>query len=172
MLKERFYQVVLTNGTTHGQLYETRQDAIRSHRGNISKLIETIPKESKNVTPIGVISEEALLISKRSDEDLKTSLSCGYAVTYNCPKKDRLFEGMRYLEVGDNQVLESEVVRIEKYEKTAHHHWKGPGYRPDKEWSWAIFHKNGSVKSKDEMVEKYNNPLKGTQGGISYIKIK
>jgi hypothetical protein len=78
---------------------------------------------------------------------------------------------MRYLEVSDEQVLEAEVIRIEKYEKGVHHHWKGPGYRPDKEWEWAIYHKRGRIIDRRTAEKKYDNPLKGTQGGISYIKI-
>jgi hypothetical protein len=116
-------------------------------------------------------SIEALLISKRSVEDLKMSLSCGYAVTYNCPKRERLYDGMRYLEVSDEQVLVAKVVRIEKYEKGVHHHWKGPGYRPEKEWEWAIFHKDGVIVDRKSVEKEYNNPLKGTQGGISYINV-
>lgn len=170
MIQERLYKVVLLNGSITSEVYETRQEAIRAHRGNISKLVEVVPKETKK-TKSDMSSIEALLISKRSDVDLETSLDCGYAVTYNCPKKDRLYEGMRYLEVSDDHVLEAEVLRLEKYEKGIHHHWKGPGYRPDKEWAWAIYHKNGKIIDRVKAEKKYNNPLKGTQGGISYIKI-
>jgi hypothetical protein len=170
MILERLYQVVCLDGSTPSTVYETRQEALRAHRGNILKLVEVVPKmkkESKS-TPS---SSEGLLISKRSDEDLETSLECSYAVTYNCPKRDRLYEGMRYLEVSDDKVLEANVVRIEKYEKSIHHHWKGPGYRPDKEWAWAIYHKNGRIIDRKTAEKKYDNTLKGTQGGISYIKI-
>lgn len=169
-MEEVLYQVVLSNGSIPTDLYKTRQEAVRAHRGNISKLVEVVPKATKK-TKIDMSSVEALLISKRSNDDLKTSLDCGYAVTYNCPRRDRLYEGMRYLEVSDEQVLEAEVVRIEKYEKGVHHHWKGPGYRPDKEWEWAIYHKRGRILDRKASEKKYNNPLKGTQGGISYIKI-
>lgn len=171
MIQEREYKVVFLNGITSTESYNTRQEAIRAHRGNVSKLVEVIPKKPIKKNEVVASTNEALLISKRSDEDLEISKNCGYAVTYNCPKKDRLYEGMRYLEVSDDNVLEAEVLRIERYEKSIHHHWKGPGYRPDKEWAWAIFHRNGTIKSKVDMVKKYGNPLKGTQGGISYIKI-
>lgn len=169
-MEEVNYQVVLLNGSLSSEVYKTRQDAVRAHRGNISKLVEVVPKTTKR-TKTDMSSIEALLISKRSNDDLVTSLECGYAVTYNCPKRDRLYEGMRYLEVSDEQVLEAEVVRIEKYEKGVHHHWKGPGYRPNKEWEWAIYHKRGKIIDRRAAEKKYNNPLKGTQGGISYIKI-
>jgi hypothetical protein len=169
-MEEVLYQVVLLNGSISSELYKTRQDAVRSHRGNISKLVEVVPRTTKK-TKVDMSSVEALLISKRSNDDLVTSLDCGYAVTYNCPKRDRLYDGMRYLEVSDEQVLEAEVIRIEKYEKGVHHHWKGPGYKPDKEWEWAIYHKRGRIIDRRTAEKKYNNPLKGTQGGISYIKI-
>ncbi len=169
MIHERFYQVVLLNGTTASEYFPTRQDALRAHRGNISKLVEVVSKQrpSTKSTPA---TGEALLISKRSKEDLDISLECGYAVTYNCPKKERLYEGMKYLEVADDYVLEAEVVKLERYEKSVHHHWKGPGYRPDKVWEWSIFHKNGRILDRKAAEKKYNNSLKGTQGGISYIK--
>jgi hypothetical protein len=169
-MEEVLYQVVFLNGLTSNDHYKTRQDAIRAHRGNVSKLVEVVPKTTKK-TKSDMSSIEALLISKRSDEDLKISLSCGYAVTYNCPKKERLYDGMRYLEVSDEQVLVAKVVRIEKYEKGVHHHWKGPGYRPEKEWEWAIFHKDGVIVDRKSVEKEYNNPLKGTQGGISYINV-
>ncbi len=169
-MEEILYQVVLSNGSISNDYYKTRQDAIRAHRGNISKLIEVVPKTTKR-TKSDMSSIEALLISKRSKDDLETSLECGYAVTYNCPKRDRLYDGMRYLEVSDEHVLEAEVVRIEKYERGVHYHWKGPGYRPDKEWEWAIYHKRGRIIDRKSAENRYENPLKGTQGGISYIKI-
>lgn len=171
MIKERMYQVILLDGTSAIGYFDTRQEAIRAHRGNISKLVEVIPKVTKKTTKVEVSSNEALLISKRSDDDLETSQSAGYSVTYNCPKLDRIFEGMTYLEVSDDKVLEAKMVRLEKYEKSIHHHWKGPGYKPDKEWGWAIYHTGGKIISKSMAKEKYGNPLKGTQGGISYIKL-
>ncbi len=135
------------------------------------QLVEVIPKATKKTIAAAKPTDEALLISKRSNDDLKTSLGCGYSVTYNCPKAERLYEGMRYLEVGDDQVLEAYVSRIERYEKSIHHHWKGPGLKPNKEWAWAIFHSKGELVSRSFAQEKYNNSLKGTQGGISYIKV-
>jgi hypothetical protein len=90
---------------------------------------------------------------------------------YNCPKRDKIYEGMKYLEVSDEYVLEATITKLEKYEKTVHHHWVGPGYKPDKVWKWALFHKNGKIISRKNAEELYSNSLKGTQGGISYISI-
>jgi len=170
MITEKVYKVELLDGRCPSTTYETRQEALRAHRGNIKKLVEVVPKQTKKkVEPTS--DQLAIVISARSDEDLEISKGCGYAVMYNCPKRDKIYEGMRYLEVSDDYVLEAEILRLEKYEKGAHHHWKGPGYRPDKTWKWALYHKNGKIIQRDLAEVKYGNSLKGTQGGISYIKI-
>ena len=170
MITEKLYKVQLLDGKETTKLYETRQEALRAHRGNISKLIEVLPKATKP-KPVSTIDELVIVISARSNEDLEISKDCGYAVMYNCPKRDKIYEGMKYLEVSDNYVLEATITKLEKYEKGAHHHWKGPGYKPDKTWKWALFHKNGKIVPRKNVEERYSNPLKGTQGGISYIKI-
>jgi hypothetical protein len=170
MITEKVYKVELLDGKVPSTIYETRQEALRAHRGNIAKLIEVLPKQTKKkIEPTS--DQLAIVISARSNEDLDISKDCGYAVMYNCPKRDKIYEGMRYLEVSDEYVLEATITKLEKYEKGAHHHWKGPGYRPDKVWKWALFHKNGKIISRKSAENKYNNSLKGTQGGISYIKL-
>jgi hypothetical protein len=170
MITEKLYKVQLLDGKETTTLYETRQDALRAHRGNVAKLIEVLPKATKT-KPAPTIDELVIVISARSNEDLEISKDCGYAVMYNCPKRDKIYEGMKYLEVSENYVLEATITKLEKYEKGAHHHWKGPGYKPDKVWKWALFHKNGRIIPRKNVEERYSNPLKGTQGGISYIKI-
>ena len=170
MITEKLYKVQLLDGKETTKLYETRQEALRAHRGNISKLIEVLPKATKP-KPVSTVDELVIVISARSNEDLEISKDCGYAVMYNCPKRDKIYEGMKYLEVSDSYVLEATITKLEKYEKGAHHHWKGPGYKPDKTWKWALFHKNGKIVPRKNVEERYSNPLKGTQGGISYIKI-
>ena len=169
MILEKQYKVQLLDGKEITTLYETRQEALRAHRGNIAKLIEVLPKATKvKVDPPS--DELVIVISARSNEDLDISKDCGYAVMYNCPNKTKLYEGMPYLEVSENSVLEGTVIRLESYSKSLHHHWKGPGYRPDKEWKWAIYHKNSKIIPREVAQKKYNNSLNGTQGGISYIK--
>ena len=169
MILEKQYKVQLLDGKEITTLYETRQEALRAHRGNIAKLIEVLPKATKvKVDPPS--DELVIVISARSNEDLDISKDCGYAVMYNCPNKTKLYEGMPYLEVSENSVLEGTVIRLESYSKSLHHHWKGPGYRPDKEWKWAIYHKNSKIIPREAAQKKYNNSLNGTQGGISYIK--
>lgn len=170
MILEKQYRVQLLDGREITTLYETRQEALRAHRGNISKLIEVLPKATK--TKVTTYSDElAIVISARSNDDLEISKDCGYAVMYNCPKRDKIYEGMKYLEVSDEFVLEATITKLEKYEKGAHHHWKGPGYKPDKTWKWALFHKDGKIVPRKLVEQRFSNPLKGTQGGISYIKI-
>lgn len=170
MIVEKLYRVKLLDGKETTTLYETRQDALSAHRGNIEKLIEVLPKVTK--TKVLPTSDQlAIVISARSNEDLDISKDCGYAVMYNCPKRDKIYEGMRYLEVSDEYVLEATITKLEKYEKSVHHHWKGPGYRPDKVWKWALFHREGKIIPRKVAEQRYGNPLKGTQGGISYIKI-
>jgi len=170
MIVEKAYKVVLLDGSEPSTLYNTMQDAVRAHRGNIKKLVEVLPKVTKKKVEV-THDQLAIVISARSNEDLDISKDCGYAVMYNCPKRDKIYEGMVYLEVSDEYVLEATITKLEKYEKGIHHHWKGPGYRPNKEWKWALFHKNGKIISRESAELKYNNPLKGTQGGISYIKL-
>jgi hypothetical protein len=168
---EKLYRVQLLDGNETTTLYETRQEAIRAHRGNISKLIEVIPKQTKKKEVPPSSDQLAIVISARSNEDLEISKDCGYAVMYNSPKMDKIYEGMKYLEVSDEYVLEATIHKLEKYEKGAHHHWKGPGYKPNKVWKWALYHKNGKIIPRKVAEQRYDSPLKGTQGGISYIKI-
>jgi hypothetical protein len=171
MITEKLYKVQLLDGKETTTLYETRQEAVRAHRGNIAKLIEVLPKHTKPKVVAPTNDQLAIVISKRSNEDLDISKNCGYAVMYNCPKMDKIYDGMKYLEVSNDYVLEATITKLEKYEKSIHHHWKGPGYKPDKVWKWALFHKNGKIVPRKNVEERYSNPLKGTQGGISYIKI-
>lgn len=171
MIVEKHYRVQLLDGKETTTLYETRQEAVRAHRGNIAKLIEVLPKHTKPKVVAPSNDQLAIVISARSNEDLDISKNCGYAVMYNCPKMDKIYDGMKYLEVSNDYVLEATITKLEKYEKSIHHHWKGPGYKPDKVWKWAIFHKDGKLVPRKSAEERYSNPLKGTQGGISYIKI-
>ena len=171
MIVEKQYRVQLLDGKEITTLYETRQEAVRAHRGNINKLIEVLPRHTKPKIVAPTNDQLAIVISARSDEDLNISKDCGYAVMYNCPKMDKIYDGMKYLEVSNDYVLEATITKLEKYEKSIHHHWVGPGYKPDKTWKWALYHKDGKITPRKSVENKYDNTLKGTQGGISYIKI-
>jgi hypothetical protein len=173
MIKEKNYQVVLKDGSSPSIYYPSIELALKSNKGNILRIKEiplTSPK-SKTET-LGLIdSGNILLISQRSDEDLDISLECGYAVMYNCPSRNKIFPGMRYLEVSKDKVLEAEIDKLEHYERSIHTRWSKITPRfPDKEWRYVIYHKNGKIRDRKEMEKKYENSLKGTQGGISYIK--
>ena len=148
-------------------IFDSPQDAIKKFGSNLKKLIEYESKEKKNIVPTNV----ALLISARSNEDLEISMECGYSVMYNCPSRVKLYEGMPYLEVSDDSVLEGRLVRLEKYSPSVHSRWSGITPRfPDRPWRYTIYHKGSKIISREEAVKKYGNPLNGTQGGISYIK--
>ena len=47
MIVEKAYKVVLLDGSEPSTLYNTMQDAVRAHRGNIKKLVEVLPKVTK-----------------------------------------------------------------------------------------------------------------------------
>lgn len=161
------YKVTLKKGIC-SDIFDTPIQALKRFGSNLDKVIEfNPPKKKKTESPTNL----ALLISARSDEDLEISLDCGYAVMYNCPSKEKLYEGMPYLEVSENNVLEGKVIRLDKYEKSIHTRWGNIVPRfPDRVWRYAVCHKGSKIISRKEAEQKYSNPLNGTQGGISYIK--
>jgi hypothetical protein len=167
---DRKFRVMLINGTVTDTLYDSQMDALRAHRGNIQKIIEVATK--KKSTAQGSTSNEALFISQRSIEDLEISKHCGYSVMYNCPSRQRIFQGMKYFEVSDDFVLEGEILKLERYNKLIHTGWSHviPA-KENKIWKWVIFHKNVNLLSRLDVEKKYNTTFKGTQGGISYMKI-
>ena len=116
MIVEKQYRVQLLDGKEITTLYETRQEAVRAHRGNINKLIEVLPRHTKPKVVAPTNDQLAIVISARSNEDLNISKDCGYAVMYNCPKMDKIYDGMKYLEVSDEYVLEATITKLEKME--------------------------------------------------------
>lgn len=168
-MNNKAFKITLHDGRVIDKLFPTLQDAIKELGvKNIKKVEEVnIKKSSTAVTPS---KDSALVISMRSEEDLQLSLSCGYAVTYNCPASNRIFPGMKYFETSENTVLEGEIVKLAKYDSLVHHHWKGPGFKPDKVWKWAIFHKNSKIITKEEAEAKYGK-IPGVQGGIGYLDL-
>jgi hypothetical protein len=161
------YKVVLKQGIC-SDIFDTPIQAVKRFGSNLDKVVEFTPPHKKKLEQP---TQNALLISARSDEDLEISLECGYAVMYNCPNKTKLYEGMPYLEVSENNVLEGRVVRLDKFEKSIHTRWGNIVPRfPDRLWRYAIYHRGSKIISRKEAERKYDNPLNGTQGGISYIK--
>ena len=163
------YKVRLKQGIC-SDVFDTPIQAVKRFGSNLDRCIEFTPPSKKKFADEPV--ELALMISARSDEDLDISIECGYAVMYNCPSKAKLYDGMTYLEVSDNNVLEGRLIRLDKYEKSIHTRWGNIVPRfPKKIWKYAVFHRNSKIISRKDAERKYNNPLNGTQGGISYIKI-
>jgi len=167
---DRKFRVMLANGTVTDTFYDTQMDAIRAHKGNIQKIIEVASK--KKATRQRPSSNEALFVSQRSKEDLEITQGCGYSVMYNCPSRQRIFQGMKYFEVSDDFILEGEILKLEKYNKSIHIGWSHviPA-KENKIWKWVIFHKNAKLYPREVVEKKYNTTFKGTQGGISYMKI-
>lgn len=166
-MNNKALKITLHDGRVIDKYYSTLQDAIRElGLKNIKKVDEVTIKKSRVVPS----KDSALVISMRSDEDLQLSLSCGYAVTYNCPASNRIFPGMKYFETSENNVLEAVIVKLAKYDSLVHHHWKGPGFRPNRTWKWAIFHNNSRIISREEAESIYGK-MPGVQGGIGYLDL-
>jgi hypothetical protein len=166
----KMYKVHLKNDKFCSELFETPTAALKKYgAANIKKLEEVFSKEPIKAKPTS--SEIVLEISARSLDDLKVSEAAGYTVTYNKPADDKVFEGMKMIETSDEYVLEATMGSIVKYDKLIHSEWKGPGYRPEKEWEWAIYHKNATMITKKEALKKYGK-FAGIQGGIGYINSK
>ena len=164
----KMYKAHLKHGSTVIELFETPTDIIKKFgAGNIAKIEEVFLKKAQEDKST---SKSALEISARSMEDLEISKDCGYAVTYNKPAINKIYEGMPYLETSSEYVLVGDFIRLEKYDKIIHHHWVGPGYRPEKTWKWALYHRNARIVPREE-VEKVYGKLSGVQGGIGYIKL-
>lgn len=166
----KMYRVHLKDSTPCSDLFETPTAALKKFgASNIAKLEEVNSKEIQIKKPVS--TEVVLEISARSLDDLKISKEAGYTVTYNKPADDKVFDGMMMIETSDEYVLEAKMGSIVKYDKLIHSHWKGPGYRPEKEWEWAIYHKNANIITKKEALAKYGK-FAGIQGGIGYINKK
>jgi hypothetical protein len=169
------YRIHLKNGKTSEKLYETTKDWMADYKIHEVLKIEDVRLKSKSKKLKLELSttngDLILLITKRSNEDIGLSNECGYTVTYKTPSFLKVFKGMKFLEVSEDLVLQAELDNIVEYEKEKHIHWKGPGYKPNEEWSCTIFHTNSNVLTREDAEIIYGK-LKGTQGGISYLKSK
>jgi hypothetical protein len=167
-MRVKKFKVDLLKGPKVLEMFATPTAIIKKFgASNIKKISEVyvdVDTGSKN------LNEFALEISARDKNDIQLSFDCGYTVSYNKPNEDKIFEGMLYFETSDEEVLVAEFDHWEKYDKMLHHHWKGPGYRPEKEWEWALFHKNAKIVPRTE-VEKEYGKIVGRQGGIGYVKL-
>jgi hypothetical protein len=169
------FRIHLKNGKTSEKLYETTKDWMADYKIHEVLKIEDVRLKSKSKKLKLELSttngDLILLITKRSNEDIGLSNECGYTVTYKTPSFLKVFKGMKFLEVSEDLVLQAELDNIVEYEKEKHIHWKGPGYKPNEEWSCTIFHTNSNVLTREDAEIIYGK-LKGTQGGISYLKSK
>jgi len=167
-MRVKQFKVELNKGPKVLEHFSTPTAILRKFgASNIKKISEVyvdVDTGSKNN------NEFALEISARDNEDIQRSFDCGYTVSYNKPNEDKVFEGMTYFETSDDSVLVAEFVRWEKYDRMLHSQWVGPGYRPEKEWEWALFHKNAKIVPRSEVEEKYGK-IVGRQGGIGYVKL-
>ena len=161
-------KVIQKNGMTHPQMFDTASEAVKVVGiSNICKMEEVNVDVTRKYGP-DKNPDEILVISKRSNEDLEISKECGYTVTYNKPSLDKVFEGMVMFEASDENVFITKFTALRSYDRNSHTAWKGPGYRPEKEWEWAIFHQKGEIIPRLVAEEQYGK-IPGVQGGIGYL---
>ena len=175
-MEKILFRIHLKNGKKSEKLYESTKEWMADFKVHEVLKIEDVKVNSKTKKPkvleLSTIKGDLiLLITKRSNEDIGLSSECGYTVTYKTPSFLKVFKGMKFLEVSDNLVLQADLDNIVEYDKEKHIHWKGPGYKPNEEWSCTIFHTNSNVLPRVE-AERIYGKLKGTQGGISYLNMK
>jgi hypothetical protein len=165
----KLYKVHLKNGKIPVTLYQSPSDAFKEHgASNIEKINEVSVK--KGITSEVAKSKDLVLVlSSRGDDDLKLSIKCGYAVTYNCPSYKKIYQGMKYLEVSENLVLEAEILKLEKFDLKVHQDWAVLLPKDtQKLWKWSIYHTKAVIIPRFEAEIKYGKIL-GVQGGIGYI---
>lgn len=168
------FRVHLKNGRKSDKLYESQKDWSSDYKLSEILKIENVRFKVKTKTQKEFILSDkntnlVLMITNRTIDDINLSKECSYTTTYKYPSNKKVFTGMKFLEVSEDYVLIGEVQKIESYNKEKHFHWKGPGYKPNEEWVCVIFHSNSVIKTRNE-IEKIYGKLKGTQGGITYLK--
>jgi hypothetical protein len=166
-MKLKKFKVILKSGMSHPTLFDTVGEAVKTVGvKNISKLEEVEDPKAKG-KPNVMVGDEMLVISKRSNEDLEKSLKCGYTVTYNKPNLDKVYRGMTILETSEDRVLIGKFKDLSNWDPMVHKDYIPPGYRPDKDWEWAIFNTNAKIVDRKEL-EKEIGRIPGVQGGIGY----
>ena len=167
----KLYKVQLKDGKIPTTLYQSIGDAIKAHgAANVVKIDEVAGKKTGS-SGVAKSKDLGLVLSSRSDDDLELSIKCGYAVTYNCPSYKKIYQGMKYLEVSDNFVLEGQILKLDKFDIKVHHDWAAiiPRYS-EKIWKWSIYHTKAAIISRNEAEVKYGK-IPGVQGGIGYINL-
>ena len=166
-MKLKKFKVILKNGMSYPELFSTIGEAVKKIGiKGIGKFIEVEDPDTKN-KPTLLKGDEMLVISKRSNEDLEKSLECGYTVTYNKPNLDKVYRGMTVLETSEDKVLIGKFKDLTNWDPSVHKDYIPPGYRPDKDWEWAIFNTDAQIVDREEL-EKEIGKIPGVQGGIGY----
>ena len=167
----KLFKVQLKDGKIPTTLYQSIGDAIKAHGVNNIVKIDEVSAKKKITSEISKALDLILVLSSRSDDDLELSIKCGYAVTYNCPSYKKIYQGMKYLEVSDNFVLEGQILKLDKFDIKAHHDWAAIIPRhAEKIWKWSIYHTKAAIISRNEAEAKYGK-IPGVQGGIGYINL-
>lgn len=170
-MKLKKIKVILKNGMSLPELFNTASEAVKTVGiKNIGNLVE-VNVDVKQKYGHSFNKDEMLVISKRSDDDLQKSLACGYTVTYNKPSSDKVYEGMTILETSDENVLIGKFVALRNWDPSVHKDFIPPGYRPDKDWEWAIYNKDSVIINREEL-ESQIGKIPGVQGGIGYYNPK
>ena len=165
----KLFKVHLKNGKIPVTLYQSVTDAMKEHgANNIAKIDEVSAKNGKS-SDVLKSKDLILVLSSRADNDLELSIKCGYAVTYNCPSYKKIYQGMKYLEVSENFVLEGEILKLEKFDPKVHQDWAVLLSKDtQKLWKWSIYHTKAVIIPRLEAEIKYGK-IPGVQGGIGYI---
>jgi len=166
-MKLKKFKVIQKNGMSHPTLFDTIGEAIKAVGiKNVQKFVEVEDPKSKG-KPDVMKGDEMLVISKRSNEDLEKSLQCGYTVTYNKPNLEKVYRGMTVLETSEDRVLVGKFKDLTNWDPAVHKDYIPPGYRPDKDWEWAIFNTDAEIVDRAKLEEEIGR-IPGVQGGIGY----
>ena len=166
-MKLKKIKVILKSGMSHPEMFDTVSEAVKTVGiKNIGKM-EEVNVDTPKKYGHSFNKDEMLVISKRSNKDLETSLRCGYTVTYNKPNLEKVYEGMTVLETSDDHVLMGKFTSLRSWDPAVHKDYIPPGYRPDKDWEWAIYNKDSQILDRAEL-EKEIGRIPGVQGGIGY----
>ena len=111
--------------------------------------------------------KNAIVIARKTDEELEKSNTTGESAVYNRPTLTKVFDGMTVLEVGKDKVLESTLKAIGTFNKDIH-----KGYDTfEKDYQWVLYHFKGSFLTIEQATEKYKELETTTlkEGTITYM---
>lgn len=164
------YKVITKQGKSHGTLFDTLKTAISTIGvSNIQKIEEVNISDSSDDKIVD--KKIAMLLTKRSDDDINISKKSGYTVSYVKPVNAKLFDGMKVIEVGETTVLVATLKVISRYEASLYPAWDSSKYDSTKEWDWVLLHKGAKLMKMKEAIQQFGD-LSGSTSGTSYIKLK